>query len=51
MLSLWTRPTLPFKLECETPNIKQEIITEIQETTIELNGETDVVYPAILKAT
>ena len=47
MLSLWTRPTIPFKLECEKPNIKQEIVSEIQKTTLDINGDTSIAYTAI----
>ena len=31
MFSLWTRPTIPFKLECETVNIKQDLASQIYE--------------------
>ena len=50
MLSLWTRPTIPFKLECESPNIKHDILQEIQKTTKSMNGDTEVAWTAIFFA-
>ena len=47
MLSLWTRPTIPFKLECEAPNKKQEILSEIQKTIDGANGDKLVARAAI----
>ena len=31
MFSLWTRPTIPFKLECESRTIKQDITSQISK--------------------
>ena len=32
LLNLYARPTIPFKLECEEPNQREKIVTEIQST-------------------
>ena len=38
MFSLWTRPTIPFKLECESGTIKQDIASQISESIQIING-------------
>ena len=39
MLSLWTRPTIPFKLECESATIKQDITSQISKVVEVMNGD------------
>ena len=39
LLSFYTRPTIPFNLECEVPNYKQNLVSEISSTMILLNGD------------
>ena len=44
MFSLWARPTIPFKLECESDTIKQDIAIQSSEifqitTEIEAGGD------------
>ena len=31
MFSLWIRPTIPFRLECESESIKQDLTSQISE--------------------
>ena len=38
MFSLWTRPTIPFKLQCESETIKQDIASKISEYSQITNG-------------
>ena len=40
MLGFYTRPTIPFKLECEAMNKKQKLISEISENITLLNSLT-----------
>ena len=42
MFSLWTRPIIPFKLECEHLNAKENIVSEIQDTVLYLNGDSSI---------
>ena len=46
MFSLWARPTIPFKLECEHLNAKQDIISEIKDTVLNLNTDSDITSTA-----
>ena len=50
MFSLWARPTIPFKLECEHLNAKQDIISEIKDTVLNLNTDSDITSTAYLFA-
>ena len=38
MFSLWTRPTIPFKLECESEFIKQDIASQISKIVQIIDG-------------
>ena len=39
MFSLWTRPTIPFKLECESGTIKQDITSQISKVVEIMRGD------------
>ena len=39
MFSLWTRPTIPFKLQCETDTIKQDIASQISSITYAMSQD------------
>ena len=42
LFSLWSRPTIPFKLECEYPNAKQDIISKIYEVAGGMNANSNI---------
>ena len=42
LFSLWSRPTIPFKLECEYPNAKQDIISKIYEEAGGMNADSRI---------
>ena len=48
MFSLWTRPTIPFKLECESGTIKQDIASQISESIQIINGVEEHAFIANL---
>ena len=38
MLDFYTRPTIPFELECESEGYKKNLATEISSTAKEIDG-------------
>ena len=47
MFKLYTRPTIPFKLECESPNSRQNLASMISSTvTLHNNHDIEIVTGA-----
>ena len=38
MLDFYTRPTIPFELECESQGYKKNLAAEISSTAVAING-------------
>ena len=50
LFSLWSRPTIPFKLECEYPNAKQDMISKIYESAGGMNPNENILREGYINA-